>query len=118
MIPLSSRDSRPVWDQVADSLRHLLRAGAFLPGERLPEAETLAGQLALNPGAVRAAYETLTDQGLLERQESGAVTVVTQSKGGEERTELLNTWDRTTIALLTGGYSRRELEKRLKEVGA
>lgn len=116
MIPLSSRDSRPVWDQVADSLRHLLRGGAFLPGERLPAPETLARQLALNPGAVRWAYEALADQGFLERQESGAMTVAAQVEE-RERQLLLNTWDEAAVALLAGGYSRRELEKRLKEVG-
>lgn len=117
MIPLSSRDSRPVWDQVADSLRHLLRRGAFLPGESLPAPEKLAGELALNPGAVRAAYELLADQGLLERQASGAMTVASDQTGSQERETLLNTWDEATVALITGGYSRRELEKRLKEVG-
>lgn len=116
MIPLSSRDSRPVWDQVADGLRRLIQNGGFLPGESLPTAETLAGQLAVNPGAVRSAYATLTDQGLLERQESGAVTVTETAADGPRQT-LLNTWDEATVALLAGGYPRRELEKRLKEVG-
>lgn len=116
MIPLSSRESRPVWDQVADGLRRLIANGGFLPGECLPAAETLAGQMAVNPGAVRAAYETLAGQGLLERQESGAM-LVTQRGADGPRQELLNAWDETTVALLAGGYPRRELEKRLKEVG-
>lgn len=118
MIPLSSRDSRPVWDQVAEGLRRLIQGGGFLPGESLPPAETLAGQMAVNPGAVRWAYATLADQGLLERQESGAVTVAQAAAGEPRETELLNTWDEATVALLAGGYPRRELEKRLKEVGA
>lgn len=113
MIPLSSRESRPVWDQVAEGLRRLIAAGGFLPGESLPAAEILAGQLAVNPGAVRSAYETLAGQGLLERQESGAMRVT--NRGGDPRQELLNTWDEATQALLAGGYPRRELEKRLKE---
>lgn len=115
MIPLSSRESRPVWDQVADGLRRLIQNGGFLPGECLPEAAALAGQLAVNPGAVRAAYETLADQGVLERQESGAMRVTEQGAG--PRQALLNAWDETTVALLAGGYPRRELERRLKEVG-
>lgn len=75
MIPLSSRDSRPVWDQVTDGLTALLRRGAFLPGESLPPPEELAWQMALNPNAVRRAYETLAQRGVLIRGENAAWTV-------------------------------------------
>ncbi len=75
MIPLTSRDSRPVWDQVTDGLASLLRRGAFLPGESLPPPEELAWQMVLNPGAVRRAYETLAQQGILVHGENAAWTV-------------------------------------------
>lgn len=68
MIPLTSRQTGPVWDQVADGLEQLLRVGAFLPGETLPSPEELAWQMVLNPGAVRAAYDRLTAQGALEKE--------------------------------------------------
>ncbi len=71
MIPLAGRDSLPVWDQVSQSLLRLLQKGAFLPGEVLPAPEELARQMVLNPVAVRRAYATLEDQGLLSRREAG-----------------------------------------------
>lgn len=69
MIPLASRDSRPMWDQVAQSLSDLLDRGAFLPGEALPQPEALAWQMVVNPTAVRRAYATLEARGLLEQRE-------------------------------------------------
>lgn len=68
MIPLTSREPGPVSAQVAQSLAGLLDRGAFLPGEALPRPEELAWQMALNPRAVRRAYEALADQGRLTRE--------------------------------------------------
>lgn len=69
MIPLAGRDSLPVWDQVGQSLLHLLQKGAFLPGDSLPPPEELARRMVLNPGAVRRAYDGLEEQGYLERRQ-------------------------------------------------
>lgn len=75
MIPLTSRQTGPVWDQVADSLEQLLERGAFLPGETLPSPEELAWQMVLNPHMVRSAYDRLTAQGKLEQDETAAYRV-------------------------------------------
>lgn len=75
MIPLTSRQAGPVWDQVADSLELLLAQGAFLPGETLPSPEELAWQMVLNPNAVRSAYDRLTAQGTLEKDEAATYRV-------------------------------------------
>lgn len=75
MIPLSSRQAGPVWDQVADGLERLLRQGAFLPGETLPSPEELAWQMVLNPNAVRSAYESLTARGELLKDETATYRV-------------------------------------------
>ena len=73
MIPLTGRDSLPVWDQVAQGLLGLLEKGAFLPGDALPSPEELARRMVLNPVAVRQAYATLEGRGLLERREAGYI---------------------------------------------
>ncbi len=114
MIPLSSRESQPVSAQVADGLRRLLRAGAYRPGEALPGAAELAAQLTVNPQAAREAYRHLEEEGWLEEGPEGAVLA---GRGGKaEGASLLDAWDEATRALLTQGYSRKELDRRLKEV--
>lgn len=75
MIPLTSRQAGPVWDQVADGLEQLVVRGAFLPGETLPSPEELAWQMVLNPNAVRSAYDQLTQQGILAQDETAAYRV-------------------------------------------
>ena len=82
MIPLSSRQERPVWDQVADGLTRLLELGAFAPGEALPPPEELAWKMVLNPNAVRNAYDSLTQQGVLEMDETATYRVVERSEDG------------------------------------
>lgn len=114
MISLKSRGSGPLDSQVADSLRRLLAAGAFLPGEDLPAPQTLAWDLAVNLTAVRRAYDVLAREGLVEV--NGGVYQVAKGQEDARREELLNTWDASTEALLTSGFPRKELEKRLREV--
>ncbi|MFG6373574.1 MAG: GntR family transcriptional regulator [Oscillospiraceae bacterium] len=80
MIPLTSRQAGPVWDQVAGGLERLVRAGAFLPGEMLPSPKELAWQMVLNPNAVRSAYERLVAQGVLEQDEHAAYRVAERSE--------------------------------------
>lgn len=117
MIPLNSRDSKPLSEQVADGLRRLLRAGAFAPGERLPAANLLAASLAVNPLAVRAAYQALVSEGLLTPQASGGPQVSSLAPVADDRAALWKNWDDATARLLLAGCTRGELQSRLKEVG-
>ena len=54
MIVLDYRDSRPLYQQVKDSLRRMMLTGLLEPGEKLPSVRSLATQLAINRGAVAA----------------------------------------------------------------
>lgn len=114
MISLSSRESRPIPAQVAESLRRLVSAGAFLPGEALPAPQDLACALAVSPVAVFGAYRTLEGEGVLTA--NGDKFQVADTAKDQRTRELLNTWDETTDELLLLGVTRQELEKRLKEV--
>ena len=53
MIHLDYRDSRPIYEQVKDSLRRLIVSGALPPDEKLPSVRELACELG-QPGASRA----------------------------------------------------------------
>lgn len=115
MISLDSRDSRPVGRQVRDGLEKLILAGAYAPGERLPAAAILASRLAVNPVAVRGAYQSLVDDGLLEFKATGGPQVTGKAQTGR-RERLLKTWEDTTVSLLVLGLTPGELQARLKEV--
>ena len=63
MIHLDYRDSRPIYQQVKDSLRRHVVTGVLLPGDKLPSVRTLAGQLSINPNTIQRAYAELEAEG-------------------------------------------------------
>lgn len=55
MISINFRDSRPIYEQVKDSLRRLIVSGALSPDEKLPSVRELASQLVINPNTIQRA---------------------------------------------------------------
>lgn len=65
MIVLDYRDSRPLYQQVKDSLRRMMLTGLLEPGEKLPSVRSLATQLAINPNTIQRAYAELEAEGYI-----------------------------------------------------
>ena len=65
MIVLDYRDSRPLYQQVKDSLRRMMLTGLLEPDEKLPSVRALATQLSINPNTIQRAYEALEREGYL-----------------------------------------------------
>ena len=65
MIRLDYRDSRPVYEQIADKLEMLAMCGALEPEEQLPSVRQLATELSINPNTVQKAYGELLSRGVI-----------------------------------------------------
>ena len=65
MIALDYRDSRPLYQQVKDSLRRMMLTGLLEPDEKLPSVRSLATQLAINPNTIQRAYAELEAEGYI-----------------------------------------------------
>lgn len=65
MIVLDYRDSRPLYQQVKDSLRRMMLTGLLEPDEKLPSVRSLATQLAINPNTIQRAYRELEAEGYI-----------------------------------------------------
>ena len=65
MISINFRDSRPIYEQVKDSLRRLIVSGALSPDEKLPSVRELASQLVINPNTIQRAYRELEHEGYI-----------------------------------------------------
>ena len=63
MIHLDYRDSRPIYQQVKDNLRHLMVTGVLTAGDKLPSVRALASQLSINPNTIQRAYAELEAEG-------------------------------------------------------
>ena len=65
MIVLDYRDSRPLYQQVKDSLRRMMLTGLLEPDEKLPSVRSLATQLAIHPDTLQRAYAELEAEGYI-----------------------------------------------------
>jgi len=65
----------PVYVQLAEQIRLLVRRGALSPGDPLPTVRELAVELAINANTVTRVYRDLQQEGLL-RLERGLGTFV------------------------------------------
>lgn len=65
MIVLDYRDSRPLYQQVKDSLRRMMLTGLLEPDEKLPSVRSLATQLAINLNTIQRAYAELEAEGYI-----------------------------------------------------
>ena len=65
MIVLDYLDSRPLYQQVKDSLRRMMLTGLLEPDEKLPSVRSLATQLAINPNTIQRAYAELEAEGYI-----------------------------------------------------
>ena len=63
---LRADDPRPVYRQIADEFHRSVSVGVLKPGDPLPAARELAGELKVNPNTVQHAYRTLAQEGVIE----------------------------------------------------
>ena len=65
-VELRVDDPRPVYRQIVDEVQRAVTVGVLKPGEALPSARQLAGELKLNPNTVQHAFRTLAQEGTIE----------------------------------------------------
>jgi GntR family transcriptional regulator len=85
-------DSRPIWRQIEESVRHLIASGALQPSAASPSVRDMARLLAVNPATVAKAYQRLTDGGVLvvRRGDGTYVATAPPRLNGEQRSERLD----------------------------
>ncbi|MBO6138084.1 MAG: GntR family transcriptional regulator [Lachnospiraceae bacterium] len=59
MKPIDYRDSRPIYEQIAEYYMRLILSGALKTDEQLPSVRSLAIELSTNPNTVQKAYAEL-----------------------------------------------------------
>ncbi|WP_424936493.1 MULTISPECIES: GntR family transcriptional regulator [Bacteria] len=66
--------ARPIYEQIAASVRTDIAAGRLRPGDRLPPAREVAAAVDVNVHTVLRAYQQLRDDGLIDlRRGRGAI---------------------------------------------
>lgn len=110
MIVLDYRDSRPLYQQVKDSLRRMMLTGLLEPDEKLPSVRSLATQLAINPNTIQRAYAELEAEGYIYSV-AGRGSVVSAGDGEHLRriAELTGRLVPLLEELKSLGYTREQL---------
>lgn len=117
-IRIDPADSRPIWRQIEESVRHLVASGGLAAGASVPSVRDLARDLQVNPATVSKAYQRLTDAGVLtvRRGEGTYVSETPPELGDAERgRKLLQGALRYASLAVTLGAGRGETEESLGE---
>ena len=120
MIPitLNSRDPRPIYLQVKESLRQLIIGGVLTPESKLPSVREIAGTLAINPNTIQRAYRELEAEGFIYSIPGKGSFVSPNREISQE--ELHRRWedlDHAVRELRFLGVSEEELIRHLKDEG-
>ncbi|MFT4258859.1 GntR family transcriptional regulator [Microbacterium sp.] len=89
LIRIDGESPRPIFEQVASSVRADIAAGVVRVGDRLPPARDVADALDINVHTVLHAYRLLRDEGLVDlRRGRGAVVSPAAAALGELRDDI------------------------------
>lgn len=81
LIRLDEASDRPIYAQVADSVRAGIADGSVAAGASLPSAKQVAAALGVNQHTVLHAYQQLRDEGIVDLRR-GRGAVVTRAAAG------------------------------------
>ena len=68
-------DATPIYVQLRERVLDQIHEGAIKPGEALPSVRQVAGELAINPLTVSKAYQSLADEGVVEKRRGMGIYV-------------------------------------------
>jgi GntR family transcriptional regulator len=109
IVVVDENDPRPIYRQVADSIRGLIARGELVKGAQLPPVRQLASDLGVNLNTIATAYRELQAEGLINiRHGSGAV--VAESLVLERNADELRRPLRTALTqMVLAGLPRSEI---------
>ncbi|MCH5250665.1 MAG: GntR family transcriptional regulator [Lachnospiraceae bacterium] len=65
MIIIDYKDTRPIYEQVAEKFKTLILKGVLQPDEQMPSVRNLAMELSINPNTIQKAYSELEREGFI-----------------------------------------------------
>lgn len=110
-------DGLPIYQQIADQIRHRIIAGQLVIGDEITSIRNLAEQLRVNPNTIARAYRELELEGLLEKRRTKGTFVASRKSRSslkERRERLQPHLDAVIIYASQLGFSKEELMDQLK----
>lgn len=91
MILLDYKDSRPIYEQVAQKLQELMLYGVLEEDSQMPSVRSLAMELSINPNTIQRAYGELERNGFIYSVKGRGSFVGSINRLREARKETLKT---------------------------
>lgn len=100
-VTIDREQEDPVYEQVADQVRHFVASGALAPGMTLPSVRQLARDLGVNLNTIARAYRLLESEGFLVIRDRSGVIVAEPAEEADAPTRARLLGDlRSTLARL------------------
>lgn len=117
MLSINYRDSRPIYEQIADSLREQIAKKLLMPDEKLPSVREMAAEMSINPNTIQRAIRQLEQEGYVYTV-AGRGTFVAQmdQKESPRRKELLERFDKLVEELLVYQVEEAELVEHIQRI--
>ncbi len=116
MVTINYRDSRPIYEQVKDSVRRLIVSGVWVEGQKLPSVRELATELVINPNTIQRAYRELEAEHYIYSVGGKGSFVGDIAATNSVRTkELLEKFDEIVTELSFLGVDKAKLCERLEK---
>jgi GntR family transcriptional regulator len=84
-IEIDTRSEIPIYAQIMDSVRALIRAGELVDDDLLPSVRQLAADLEVNPNTVAKAYSLLEREGIVETRRRKGTVVASSARSAAQR---------------------------------
>ncbi|MBR3737129.1 MAG: GntR family transcriptional regulator [Eubacterium sp.] len=116
MISVNFRDSRPLYEQIKESIIKLIMTKSLQENERLPSVRELAVELAINSNTIQRAYRELENEGYIYKI-SGKGTFVSPQENFKPNTEeLFKSFKEAASKLIFAGESSKALKEAIDKI--
>ena len=85
ILEIDTRSAVPIYAQIMDQIRALVRERELVPGDPLPSVRQLAGDLEINPNTVARSYGLLAREGILETARRRGTLIADSARDRERR---------------------------------
>lgn len=117
MFLIDPRDTRPIYEQIVDSIKEQVLKGNLKPGDQLPSVRQLAAMLVVNANTVMKAYNELERQEIIEtRRGKGAFVAMLQEKSISEK-QLIELRRQLKVDCIKMHYMGMSKQQVIEEVG-
>jgi GntR family transcriptional regulator len=117
-LTIDTRDSRSIYQQVADGIRELIARGDIQEGMELPPVRQLAADLGVNLNTIATAYRELQKDGLITIKHGSRSVVASRTTAERNEDDLLRPLRTALTQLVLAGLpSSRILEIVARELG-